>query len=58
VDVRRDDVLVLAAAPLEVPELAALVDAGGEAGPPARLVAHFERGSLEPRRPASTLEVR
>ena len=58
VDVRRDDVLVLAAAPLEAPALAALVDAGEESGPPARLVARFERGSLEPRRPASTLEGR
>jgi serine/threonine-protein kinase RsbT len=58
VDVRRDDVLVLAAAPLEAPDLAALVDAGDAPGPPARLVARFERGSLEPRRPASTLEGR
>ncbi len=58
VDVRRDDLLVLAAAPLEAPDLAALADAGEAPGLPARLVARFERGSLEPRRPASTLEGR
>ncbi len=52
VDVRRDDVLVLAATPLPAPGLAAL--AAGDAGPraPAFLTAHFERGALEPRRPA------
>ena len=53
VDVRRDDVLVLAATPLPAPGLAAL--AAGDTGPraPAFLTAHFERGALEPRRPGS-----
>ena len=52
VDVRRDDVLVLAATPLPAPGLAAL--AAGDAGPraPAFLTAHFERGALEPRKPS------
>ena len=52
VDVRRDDVLVLAATALPAAALAAL--AAGERGPgaPAFLTARFERGTLEPRRPA------
>jgi serine/threonine-protein kinase RsbT len=52
VDVRRDDVLVMAAAPLDAPALAALAASGGAApGAPALLTARFERGALEPRRP-------
>jgi serine/threonine-protein kinase RsbT len=53
IDVRRDDVLVLAALPLPPPALAALA-LGGGAGPdsPAFVTARFERGTLEPRRPA------
>jgi serine/threonine-protein kinase RsbT len=52
IDVRREDVLVMAAAPLDAPALARLAAAGGgEPGAPAQLTAHFERGALEPRRP-------
>ena len=52
VDVRRDDVLVMAAAPLDAPALAELAaSGGGERGAPALLTARFERGALEPRRP-------
>ncbi len=52
VDVRRDDVLVMAAAPLDAPALAELVASGADArGAPAMLTARFERGALEPRRP-------
>jgi hypothetical protein len=53
IDVRRDDVLVLAALPLPPPALAALAQRGGH-GPasPAFVTARFERGTLEPRRPA------
>jgi serine/threonine-protein kinase RsbT len=52
VDGRRDDLLVMAAATLDAPALAAL-DAAEPAGHggPAMLVARFERGALEPRRP-------
>ena len=52
VDAHRDDVLVMAAAPLDAPalaELAASRPADGRA--PAFLTARFERGALEPRRP-------
>jgi serine/threonine-protein kinase RsbT len=53
VDVRRDDVLVMAAAPLGAPALAELAaSGGGSQGAPALLTARFERGALEPRRPA------
>lgn len=53
IDVRRDDVLVLAATPLPPPALAALAGRG-ETGSdvPAHVTARFERGALEPRRPA------
>src|SRR4051794_31350637 len=49
-DVRRDDALVLAAAPLDDEALVSL--AGGEepSRGPAVLVARFARGALEPRR--------
>jgi len=50
IDVRRDDVLALAATPLDAPALAAL--AGAASGrAPAHLTARFARGTLEPRRP-------
>jgi serine/threonine-protein kinase RsbT len=56
IDVRRDDVLVMAAAPLDAPALAALAAPGGAArGAPAMLTARFERGTLEPRRPPEGL---
>ena len=59
VDVRRDDLLVMAAAPLDAPALAALAGSGGGApGAPAMLTARFERGALEPRRPPEGLERR
>ena len=59
VDARRDDLLVMAAAPLDAPELAALAGSGGESlGAPAMLTARFERGALEPRRPPEGLERR
>ena len=58
VDVRRDDVLVLAAAPLDAPALAELAATGGGPGAPAFLTARFERGALEPRRPSGGLEPR
>jgi len=59
VDVRRDDVLVMAAAPLDARALADLA-AGGAGGPDrlALLTARFERGTLEPRRPPEGLEPR
>ena len=56
VDVRRDDVLVMAAGVLDAPALGAL--AGGPPGGPASLTARFERGALEPRRPAGGVEGR
>jgi serine/threonine-protein kinase RsbT len=56
IDVRRDDVLVMAAAPLDPPALAALAASAGAArGAPAMLSARFERGALEPRRPLEGL---
>ena len=59
VDARRDDVLVMAAAPLDAPALVELAASGGEAhGAPAMLTARFERGALEPRRPPEGLERR
>ena len=59
VDVHRDDVLVMAAAPLGAPALAELAaSAGGIAGAPALLTARFTRGALEPRRPPEGLERR
>lgn len=59
VDVRRDDVLVMAAAPLDAPALAELAAAGGGTHrAPALLTARFERGALEPRRPPEGLERR
>jgi serine/threonine-protein kinase RsbT len=57
VDVRRDDVLVMAAAPLAAPALAELSAAGPvPEGAPALLTARFTRGALEPRRPPEGLE--
>jgi hypothetical protein len=62
IDVRRDDVLVLAATPLAPDQLAALAQRGAERPEtPAFVTARFERGTLEPRRPPglerrSTLE--
>jgi serine/threonine-protein kinase RsbT len=58
VDVRRDDVLVMAAAPLDPPALAELALRGGGPGEPAFVSARFERGTLEPRRPRGGLERR
>ena len=59
IDVRRDDVLVMAAAPLDAPALAELAASGGAAqGAPAMLTARFERGALEPRRPSEAVERR
>ena len=58
VDVRRDDVLVMAAAPMDAPALAELAATGGAPGAPAFLTARFERGALEPRRPPPGLERR
>jgi len=59
VDARRDDLLVMAAAPLDAPALADLAASGGdEPGAPALLTARFERGALEPRRPPGGLERR
>jgi serine/threonine-protein kinase RsbT len=59
VDVRRDDVLVMAAAPLDAPALAELAASGAAAtGGPALLEARFKRGALEPRRPPEGLERR
>ncbi|HKH17799.1 MAG TPA: ATP-binding protein [Solirubrobacteraceae bacterium] len=56
VDARRDDVLVMAAAPLDAPALAELAASSGRApGAPAMLTARFERGALEPRRPPEGL---
>jgi hypothetical protein len=43
----------MAAAPLGAPALAELAaSGGGSQGAPALLTARFERGALEPRRPA------
>jgi serine/threonine-protein kinase RsbT len=59
VDVRRDDVLVMAAAPLGAPALAELAaSAPDREGAPALVVARFTRGALEPRRPPDGLERR
>jgi serine/threonine-protein kinase RsbT len=58
VDVRRDDVLVLAATPLEPAALAELARSDGGARQPAHLTARFERGTLEPRRPPGRVERR
>jgi serine/threonine-protein kinase RsbT len=59
VDVRRDDVLVMAAAPLDAPALAELAASGHAAhDAPALLTARFRRGTLEPRRPLEGLERR
>jgi len=59
VDARRDDVLVMAAAPLDAPALAELAASRGAShGAPALLTARFERGALEPRRPVEGLERR
>jgi serine/threonine-protein kinase RsbT len=59
VDARRDDVLVMAAVSLDAPALAELAAPGGAArGAPAMLIARFERGALEPRRPPEGLERR
>jgi serine/threonine-protein kinase RsbT len=58
-DVRRDDVLVMAAAPLDAPALAELAASAHSArGIPALLTARFRRGALEPRRPREGLERR
>ena len=59
VDVRRGDLLVMAAAPLGAPALAELVaSAAVHEGAPALLAARFTRGALEPRRPPDGLERR
>jgi serine/threonine-protein kinase RsbT len=59
VDVRRDDVLVMAAAPLDAPRLAELAASPpDERGGPALLVARFTRGALEPRRPPEGVDRR
>ena len=58
VDVRRGDLLVMAATALEPAALAELARGGGGAGAPAFLTARFDRGALEPRRPAGGVEAR
>ena len=58
VDVRRDDVLVMAATPMEPAALAELALGGPGAATPAYLSARFERGALEPRRPPGGVERR
>jgi hypothetical protein len=58
VDVRRDDLLVMAATPMEPPALARLALNGGGPDAPAYLSARFERGTLEPRRPPGGVERR
>ena len=59
VEVRRDNVLVLAAAPLDAPALAELAASATVAsGAPALVTARFTRGALEPRRPAEGVEHR
>jgi serine/threonine-protein kinase RsbT len=58
VDVRRDDVLVMAATPMEPPALAELAFGGPGADTPAYVSARFERGALEPRRPPGGVERR
>jgi serine/threonine-protein kinase RsbT len=58
VDVRRDDVLVMATMPMEPQALAELAFSGGGPGAPAYLSARFERGALEPRRPPGGVERR
>jgi serine/threonine-protein kinase RsbT len=58
-DVRRDDVLVMAAAPLDAPALTELAASAHSArGIPALLTARFKRGALEPRRPREGVERR
>jgi serine/threonine-protein kinase RsbT len=51
IDIRRDDVIVMAAAPIEAGALAQAAAEGFRADAPAALLARFERGALEPRRP-------
>jgi hypothetical protein len=58
IDVRRDDVLVLAAKPLAPRALAELALGSDGHDAPAHLTARFERGTLEPRRPHVPLERR
>jgi serine/threonine-protein kinase RsbT len=58
IDVRRDDTLVMAAAPRASAALARLAAGDAEPGAPALLVARFTRGALEPRRPPEGLERR
>jgi serine/threonine-protein kinase RsbT len=58
IDVRRGDLLVMAATALEPAALAELAHGGGGPGAPAFVVARFERGALEPRRPPEGLERR
>jgi hypothetical protein len=58
VDVRRDDVLVMAATPMEPAALAELAVGGDRPGAPAYVSARFERGTLEPRRPPGGVERR
>jgi serine/threonine-protein kinase RsbT len=58
VDVRRGDMLVMAATPLEPAALAELADGGGTRGAPAFVAARFDRGALEPRRPPGGVERR
>lgn len=57
-DVRRDDVLVMAATPMEPPALAELALGGARPDTPAYVSARFERGALEPRRPPGGVERR
>jgi serine/threonine-protein kinase RsbT len=58
VDVRRGDLLVMAAGSLEPAALAELARSGGGPGAPAFVGARFDRGALEPRRPAGGVEAR
>jgi serine/threonine-protein kinase RsbT len=58
VDLRRGDLLVMAATPLDPAALDELARTGGVPGGPAFLAARFERGALEPRRPPGGVERR
>jgi serine/threonine-protein kinase RsbT len=58
IDARRDDVIVLAAAPLDPVALARAAADGFPADAPAALRARFTRGALEPRRPPGGLDRR
>jgi serine/threonine-protein kinase RsbT len=58
VDLRRGDLLVMAATPLDPAALADLARSDGDPDGPAFLAARFVRGALEPRRPPGGVERR